>query len=154
MKLLVPPVAKTNGKTNSNISNELLPLEIRSVRDETLRKLVSDDSRHFVFRLQKKNVVKNPALVDAFVRFLRSYVNSEVTSRFLAMFCLRFTDYEVCTSENRQNTCVSDFVFPFFLATCGTLGPMQKAKTTLPDDCRVDHVNSTGAYHCCAMTTS
>ena len=72
------------------------------------------------FDVGKKHVVNNPAFFSVFARFLRSYVNSDVTSRFLAIFCFRLTDYEVCTIENRQNTCVSDFVFPFFVATGGT----------------------------------
>ena len=46
----LPPVANENGKTNSKISNDRLPLKQGSVRFETLRKRVSDNPQHFVFR--------------------------------------------------------------------------------------------------------
>ena len=50
----VPPVAKKNGKTNSKNSNDHLPLEIKSVRNGTLAKRVSDDAQHSVFRRRKQ----------------------------------------------------------------------------------------------------
>ena len=47
-----------------------------------------------------------------FARFLRSYVNSDVTSRFLAICCFRLTDYEACTTKSHQTYMRFRFRFP------------------------------------------
>ena len=79
--------------------------------------------RTFRFFTSKKFVSKkmasNMRFCMFFARFLRSYAKSDITSRFLAKFCSRLTYYEVCTTKHQKNTCVSDFVFPFFLTTDG-----------------------------------
>ena len=100
----IPSVVKKNGKTNSKTSRDRLPLKINFDCDETLRKYVSGDFIHFVFRCQKNHMP-----FHVFASFLRSYASSDVTSRNLSKFCFRSLLWCLHDQQIINNIWISDF---------------------------------------------
>ena len=85
-------------------SNVRLPLEITSVRRENSGKRVSDGSRRFISRRQKKKSAKKfgpkKSLFAFFIRILWIWRPMDLKISFLVKFCFRYTYYELCTTKN------------------------------------------------------
>ena len=53
-------------------------------------------------KLKNQNNAKNIRFFHYFVEFLRRYAETDVTDRFLALFCFRYTYYQICTTKFHQ----------------------------------------------------
>ena len=87
-------------------SNDRLPLELGSVRPQTLPKRVSDNPRHFMFRKSKKIGEifgsKNQFFINL-ARFSWSWSQMDIKISFSVKFCFRYKYSEVCTTKNYEN---------------------------------------------------
>ena len=75
----------------SNISNDRLPLKSVVFASKLCENALRTIPDILFFDVEFSLVAKFLALFNVFARFLRSYANSDVTSRFLAIFCFRLT---------------------------------------------------------------
>ena len=106
---------------NSKISNDRLPLEISADRHETLRKYVSGDSQHFVFRI-RKFLSQNFVLFSMFLLgFWRATPILTSPADSWQFFALDWPIMRSVRSNFIENTSVSDFVFPFFFTAGGSV---------------------------------
>ena len=100
-------------KTPSRISivsqtlNARLPLKHGSIRCETLRNAFQI-SNMSCFEARKQIFRLFLLFSCIFPRLLRSYVKTDVTSRFLAIFCSRQSCHHICMTKFRQTYAILD----------------------------------------------